>query len=140
MSFETQPTSSVASTWQKPESLFEMRSLSLLVTSDRVVGVIDDEVARAIAAAHDEIFALGNRPHTFHDWSKVVGYSPFARKFLTDWLGASRGKLRSAHILVSSRLLAMGISVANAMLGGFIKAYVDPETFRAAVQKALLET
>jgi len=115
---------------------FEFRVVAPGVTLDRVVGVIDDELARTIAAAHDEAFDLGIRPHTFHDWSEVIGYSPFARKYLTDWLGASSPRLRSVHILFSSKLLAMGISVANLVLGGFIKAYGDRERFRVAMEKA----
>jgi hypothetical protein len=118
---------------------FEIRSITPYVTFDRIVGIIDDELARKIAVAHDEIFAMGNRPHTFHDWTQVIGYSPYARKYLTAWLDASRGKLRSAHILFSSSLLAMGISVANAVLGHLIKAYGDPEKFRAAMEQARRE-
>lgn len=126
-------------TWQKPESRFELRVISPTLTLDRVVGVIDDETAQAIAANHDAVFALGNRPHTFHDWTEVVGYSPSARKFLTDWLHASRGRLSSVHILFSSRLLAMGISLANLVLGGFIQAYGDRERFGNAMRKAARE-
>jgi len=122
-----------------PDTHFEIQVISRHVTLDRVVGIIDDAAAKAIAAAHDEIFSLGTRPHTFHDWSLVIGYSPFARKFLTSWLSDSRGKLRSAHILFSSRVLAMGIAVANAVLGGFIVSYADPETFGAALERATHE-
>lgn len=128
-----------ATVWRNSETLFELRSVSPHVTFERIVGVIDDELALKIAAAHDELFALGNRPHTFHDWSQVVGYSPSARKYLTTWLDASRGKLRSAHILFSSSLLAMGISVANAVLGHLINPYGDSEKFRAAMEQAQRE-
>jgi hypothetical protein len=128
-----------ATIWRNAETLFEIRTISRYVTFERIVGVIDDDLARKIAAAHDELFALGNRPHTFHDWSQVIGYSPYARKYLTAWLDASRGKLRSAHILFSSSLLAMGISVANAVLGHLIKAYGDSETFRAVMEQAQRE-
>lgn len=139
MSTEPQRSPGGPASWQTPETHFEIQTITRHVTLDRVVGIIDDDAARAIAAAHDEIFSMGTRPHTFHDWSQVIGYSPFARKFLTTWLNGSRGKLRSAHILFSSRVLSMGIAVANAVLGGFIVSYADPETFSAALERATLE-
>jgi hypothetical protein len=118
---------------------FQFRVVAPGVTLDRVVGVIDDELARTIAAVHDEAFDLGSRPHTFHDWSEVTGYSPFARKYLTDWLRGASPRLRSVHILFSSRLLAMGISVANGVLGGLIRAHGDAASFQAALAEALRE-
>lgn len=136
VTFETLRSPDGATTWQKLEALFELRELSRTVTLDRIVGVIDDELAAIINAAYDDILSRRAHPHTFHDWSGVVGYSPTARKLLTNAVEAWRGRMRSVHILVSSRVLAMGISVANVVLGGYIKAYADPQKFRAAMEQA----
>jgi hypothetical protein len=137
VTFETQRHADGGSSWKKPEAFFEIRELSPIVTLDRIVGVIDEELAGVINAAYDDLLSRRDRPHTFHDWSGVVGYSPTARKSLTGAVDSWRGRMRSVHILVSSRVLAMGISVANAVLGSYIQAYADPQRFRDAMEQAL---
>jgi hypothetical protein len=126
--------------WQRPDAHFEIRMVTPSVVLDKIVGIIDDDLAATVAVAFEEILSRAARPHTFHDWSEVAGYSPGARKLLTDAVAAQRPRMRSVHILFSSRVLAMGISVANVVLGGYIKAYGDRESFRAAYEDALRES
>lgn len=76
------------------------------------------------------------RPITgFHDWADMPNYDTICRKKLTDWVLRHMAKTAGHHILVQSKLVAMGVSTANLLLGGtIITSYTD----RAAFEKALV--
>ncbi len=140
MSFRVERRDDGTRSWARQDARFELRVVTPAVVLDKIAGVIDEELAAIVTAAFEDVLSRTVHPHTFHDWSEVSGYSPKARKVLTDGVASLRPKMRSVHILFSSRLLAMGISVANAVLGGYIKAYGDRQSFDAAYGKALRES
>ncbi len=63
-------------------------------------------------------FAFGN-------WSHLLAYTPDVRKSLTDWQIARR--YDELHVSHDSRMLAMGISVANAVLPTTIQVHSTEE-------------
>jgi hypothetical protein len=98
-----------------------------------VEGVLDDVLADAITTEGSRISRNGDGI-ALHDWSKLQSYTSSARAKLTDWMMQHRHGFASVHILVSSNLVAMGVSVANLALGGFLHASTDAAAFAAVVE------
>jgi hypothetical protein len=73
----------------------------------------------------------------FHDWFEMTGYETSARKQLTDWSVANRKHYREVHIGLRSKIVAMGINVANIPLGGLIRAHGSRPPFERAFEKCL---
>lgn len=97
-------------------------------------GVLDADLAAAIIAEGTRISANGEAV-AFHDWSGVRSYSSEARRLSTDWMLANRHNFKAVHILVASSFVAMGVQVANLVLGGFIRATSHPTIFAHELDK-----
>lgn len=77
---------------------------------------------------------------TFHDWEAMTSYDSAARRALTTWLVANTRFVASADFLVSSRLVAMGVSTANLMttLAGLpMVAHTERRPFEEALARAI---
>jgi hypothetical protein len=70
----------------------------------------------------------------FHDWYGMTGYDSICRKEMTDWVLARLSKMNGHHLLVHSKMVAMGVATANLVLGG--NALVS-HTDRASFERAL---
>lgn len=69
----------------------------------------------------------------FDDLEDLRGYDSEVRTRLTAWSRENRPKIVAFHILFRSKLVAMGVSLANLAIGGVIVAH----TRRAAFEHAL---
>ncbi len=79
---------------------------------------------------------------SFHDWEEMESYDSEARRILTGWALRSRGSVRSTTFLVSSRLVAMGVSTASlatALVGMTMKATRERSEFESAYELRCLE-
>jgi hypothetical protein len=70
-----------------------------------------------------------------HAWS-LAGYDTEARVVLTNWLSKNRPLLRSVQVLVHSKLVAMGATVASLALGGFVTVHSEARLFQQAIETA----
>lgn len=52
----------------------------------------------------------------FHDWERLTGYATEARVRLVAWSKSHPSPPQRVHILVGSKLVAMGVSVASLIL------------------------
>lgn len=89
-------------------------------------GGLQGEHSRFIIDWHQKHIETRPRPwFAFGNWSHLVAYTPEVRKSLTDWqLGAKYDELHVSH---DSRMLAMSISVANAVLPTTIEVHPTEE-------------
>lgn len=69
----------------------------------------------------------------FHDWVEMTGYESQCRQRLTNWAVNNLDAFAEMHLAQRSKIVAMGVQVANIALGGLIRTYTD----RAAVEVAL---
>ncbi|MDC3952901.1 hypothetical protein [Polyangium jinanense] len=98
----------------------------------RVSGHADLDCALHVMRAFDRLAALTlGDIEVFHDWEHVTGYDSIVRQEFVRW-AQEHPKQGEAHILVKSRIVAMGVSVANVALGGRLKAYADRPKFERA--------
>jgi hypothetical protein len=90
-------------------------------------GLYASQVAgRFILPMAELIIEVGERQYTggmvygFHDWLEMASYESKCRVELTNWVMRHRAESRLS-IAVRSKLVAMGVSVANLVLGNLIK-------------------
>src|SRR5262249_8030900 len=72
----------------------------------------------------------------FSDAELLQGYAPEVRPMTSDWVKALGPKLVCDHVLVRSKVVAMGLAVANLALGGILKGYSSRSEFNAAAKAA----
>lgn len=111
-------------------------SVLITVATDRLTGAM----AYAWIGAVDPMFRRGAVLTTFHDWDEMTSYDSSARRLLTGWLLANTKNVRSADFLVSSRLVAMGLSAANlatTLAGLPMTAHTARSSFERALMRAL---
>jgi len=91
--------------------------VELTSRGDVLATVASGHIVVGDARALTQFVEVVRRKHTsvriFHDWEAVTGYDSEARVHLTRWtLSAPRKALAECHVLVRSRLVAMGVSTA----------------------------
>ena len=75
----------------------------------------------------------------FHDWQLLTGYDSRARYALTRFV-VSTGPRQRGHLLVSSRMVAMGVSAASltaALAGVKLESYASRARFENVLNAAL---
>lgn len=87
----------------------------------------------------DALLSTASPVHVFLDWSGMASYESESRIMLTKWAWERRARV-SFHILVGSRMVAMGVTVANLALGGLLHDYTRREDLEAALAQVLLES
>jgi hypothetical protein len=101
--------------------IWAIEPLGILTQIGRVT-VTGDAVAEFIAtqgqALVDARFAEGDRIDYFHDWRRLSGYSPGARRIMTEWGMTVRKRTRRIVVALSPQaaMVRMGVSVATMML------------------------
>lgn len=76
------------------------------------------------------------KPTLFVDAEALGGYEPEIQTSATQWIKANRTRVQVQHMLVSSMITRMGLSVASLALGGIIKGYTSRADFEAAMKLA----
>lgn len=73
----------------------------------------------------------------FHDWLDMIGYTSECRTRLTRWSLDRRSAYADVHLAVRSKLVSMGVEVANLALGGLIRTHGSRASLEAALALAL---
>jgi hypothetical protein len=107
------------------------------VYATEVEGHLDAEMARLLRDAAEPMYALGT-VDGFHNWLDMTSYATQARVELTEWALEYRAKTQMV-IGVRSKLVAMGISVANLALGNLIRVHTSAEALEADLDRRLRE-
>lgn len=69
------------------------------------------------------------------DWWDLQTYDPAFRTAHGEWIDRNKAVWSGAAVLVRSKLVALGLAVANAALGGKIKTYSSRPEFEAIVRE-----
>ena len=70
-----------------------------------------EEGVEPLLSTLEEAMRLG--PVVFDDWQGVTGYDPAVRVRMTAWTRRFGAGLAATHILLASRILSMGVSLAT---------------------------
>lgn len=108
------------------------------VVGVRVVGYLDTPLVPYTMQKTDELTARGVKPTVFNDWWEMTGYDSEARIRLTEWTRSNLalGKTWPSHVLMRSKIVAMGVTVANMALGGALVVHSDRAVFDAELRAA----
>jgi hypothetical protein len=74
------------------------------------------------------------RPVIFCDWTRMERYDRASREALTRWVMTNRTNVHQLELLVSSPFIAMGVSLANAVLGNFMSVTTKEADFWARLR------
>ena len=105
------------------------------VYASEVTGHLDVQLAQRIIDFAEPLYALGSVAG-FHDWFEMTGYDSQSRIVLTRWVLSHRAQSR-LFIGVRSKLVAMGVSVANLALGNLIEVHASMAPLECALEKLL---
>jgi hypothetical protein len=97
----------------------------------------EGDFAIPILSAFDAIIARGQRSELFFDAGRLHNYDSALRTRLTDHFVEHRPRIAALHVFTRSRLVAMGVSVANLALGGLITSHTEMSTFGDALDAAV---
>jgi hypothetical protein len=103
----------------------------------RIEGHYTEAMLRPYLAAMDVAFGRAAIFRGFHDWELMTGYETICRKEMTVWVQRHRARVAPQHILVRSRMVAMGVATANLVLGGdVIISHFKRSAFEQALARA----
>jgi hypothetical protein len=122
--------------WTTPTGSLEMWYPAPRLVADRIVGHLDLELARHFTSRLTIKMAQGPL-QVFSNWEQMEGYDSNVRVELTTWALQHRRDFASIHVLVRSKLVAMGISVANVALGGLMRPHTRRVDYEAAYSGAV---
>jgi hypothetical protein len=71
----------------------------------------------------DAVLSDAGKIALFFDFTDSPGYDSGLRVFWTQWLQSHLRSVSKMHIVVRSKMVAMGVSVANLALGGIIQTH-----------------
>jgi hypothetical protein len=77
--------------------------------------------------------------HVFFDVESMTSYDSALRSGLTEGLRADRAGIAAVYVLVHTRIVAMGVSVASLALGGLLTSLTDRDAFTAKLDACLSE-
>ena len=91
-----------------------------------------------ILAAHASLAKTGLL-HVFFDADILSNYDTALRTGLTQRFVADRKRFAGFHVLVQSRVVAMGVSVANLAMGNIVRATTERGIFKAALDSCIYQ-
>jgi hypothetical protein len=110
-------------------ALFAAAPLLVLQFSDFGEG----DFAGPVLAAFDEIVAAKHKAELFYEMGRMNNYDSALRTRMTSHFAEHRPQIASLHVFTRSRIVAMGVSVANLALGQLITVHTDSSRFFKAI-------
>jgi hypothetical protein len=121
------------------EGRFRMWTLSRHVYASELVGhMMDAHVDLLLEYGEERVRRREGKLSVFHEWTKMTGYTPSCRARITSWTLDNREAYSEVHVAFRSKLVAMGVQVANLALGGMIRSYSETGALQVALRAAML--
>lgn len=105
------------------------------IYATEVSGYMTRDMAQLIIARAEPLYSRRGRIYGFHNWFEMENYESSCRVELTAWVLGHRDRT-ALHIGLRSRLVAMGVSVANLALGSLIQVHGDMRSLASALTTA----
>jgi hypothetical protein len=125
--------------WQGATGTLEMRwnSRGALEITVREHG--GEDLVSMVTERMDKVLQDAGKIVLFFDFGEMQSYESVMRVRWTEWLKLHRPQIVSLHVVARSKLVAMGVSVANLALGGIITAHTGRQgAYETALQQASL--
>ena len=102
------------------------------VVVQRLAGRAEVDVAKAATGELDAVLRECSEITLFDDFDELVSFTAATRAWVVSWTRANIDKHRAIHVLVSSKLVSMGVTVASVALRG-VRSYSERARFEAAL-------
>jgi len=103
----------------------------------QMAGFGDEEFATHIIEAIDREIEHGRRLKVFIDMETMTNYDSTLRTKLTTRFLQCRKEIDAFVVIAKSRIVSMGVSVANLALGGIISVHEDRAGFAGSFEDEL---
>lgn len=114
-----------------------MEILTPQLVRSRMEGQLDITLAQAFIDGLTALIGYGETElRAFHDWEGVTDYDSDARLLLAPWSKEHRDKFAAVHLLLRSRVLAVGIRMVNSITNDVITPHTDRKKFETEFAKA----
>jgi hypothetical protein len=123
--------------WKGSQGEVEISRCGSAVALVRMAGAAEHGAAPVIEVALSSLFAGGHSLHTFWDLRDLVQYHSNVRVVSTNVLLNNRPRVLSVHTLSNSKIVSMGVAVANLALGGIIENHTTAASFEAALRQLI---
>jgi hypothetical protein len=108
------------------------------VVAEIASGVFSMPLAQKVIEFFDPIIASGARVQVFSDFERMTHYIREARDLLTAHTVQNLRTLEASHMLLSSKMVALGVSSYKHEVGDpLIHTYADRASFLSSYAKAL---
>lgn len=101
-----------------------------------VRGFMTQPMSQLIMKQAEPLYAIGGKVHGIHNWFGMENYDSVCRVELTSWVLSHRAQT-GLHIGLRSRMVAMGVAVANLALGSLIQVHNEPRALEEALSSLL---
>jgi hypothetical protein len=115
--------------WQGPQGSMRLDWSRKGVMRVLMLGHGHGEFAPVVNRRLEMVLRFTGRFSTFGDFWDLHTYDSAFRVDQAKWVDKHRAQFEGSQILVRSKLVAMGVSVANLALGGKIKVYSQRAEF-----------
>lgn len=95
------------------------------------------DMAVPILGLRDQIVREAGKIAVFDDFENASSYDSELRVKMTEWSRKNAKAMTAHHILTTSKIVAMGVAVANLALGATIKAHTKRATFEEALRREI---
>jgi hypothetical protein len=125
-----------------PKGRAQLWTLAPTIYVTRVSGHMDE--------SHAELFesyglrriqhAKGAKIRVFHDWYDMTGYESKCRQRLTSWSIRHLDVYAEVHICLRSKIVAMGVQVANIALRSIMRVHPDRAKLELQLRRVMRAT
>jgi hypothetical protein len=106
------------------------------VYMSEVSGLMTRPMSQLLMRRAEPLYTGSDRVHGFHNWFGMTNYDSICRVELTKWVLSHRAQT-DLHIGLHSRMVAMGVAVANLALDSLIRVHNEPKALEAALLSVL---
>lgn len=109
-------------------------AIGVIVT--KVEGVLSAQAAGRLAETLRRLNTEFGRHEHFHDWDGMTNYDGEARAVMTSTALSMRNDYKSAHLLIRSKAVALGVKVASAVVPN-LTSHSERTTFESALADSI---
>ena len=102
----------------------------------RVEGVLSEQAADALLVAGQKVIAADGKMLVFNDWENATSYERKARERMTRAGLQMWRQVEATHFLIRARILALGIQLANIVMGN-MKVHPTRASLETAIRQAV---
>lgn len=99
-------------------------------------GVVPGDVCGPVSAFADAEIQRAGRLAFFIDAERMKSYDSTFRRQWTEWLGDRRAKLDGVHLLIRSRVVQMGLTIVNPLVGNYLVGHGERSSWERALTDA----